>query len=314
MSIALIDANSIGYSSNSTAKLSVGEVETQAVYGVLNSVRELIVKFGYKPIMIWDGHAQWRYDLYPEYKANREAKADKELKPYEIAAQENRASYKRQVPNIIRGLSLLGVQQIIPKGDEADDVAAYLANHYAAKEIAVMLVSRDHDWLQNVNNYVSWYNPVEKHVVTRKTFQEVTGYKHPFQFVAEKCLLGDTSDNITGVNGVGKACAPLLINHYGSVKAFLSEVKLDSAEWKAPTPELKRYRKKLIEFGLNINGGIDIYDRNWKLMNLLNVEKPKNLKIIKDPLDEAAFKSFCQELAFHSIIKKQQEWLSPFVR
>jgi DNA polymerase-1 len=312
MTIVMIDGNSVGRAANAATRLSANGHETQAIFGTMNTVRDMSLKFRGRPLVLWDGLAQWRYDLYPEYKANRELDPNKQLKPYEIAAQKAKESYRKQRPHIIEALRLLGVRQVIPKHDEADDAAGYLSKQMSDEGKKIVLVSRDHDWLQLVNENVNWYNPVEKELVTKRTFEEYTSYKHPSQFVAEKCLIGDSSDCITGVAGVGDKCAPLLIHHYGTMKNFFKEVESAGADWVAPTPELRRYRKKLIEFGLNTNGGIDIYERNLKLMSLLNVQKPKSVEVIKSPFNNDEFVEFCHEFAFQSILRRYDDWIEPF--
>jgi 5'-3' exonuclease len=311
--VILIDGNSVGHASNAAARLSVGDLETQAIYGTINAIRDLMLKYvNHTPICLWDGRAQWRYDLYPEYKGKRKLDPNKIPKPYEIQQQKMRDSYYKQRPHIVEALDLLGVRQVIPQHDEADDLAGYLAKSYSKKGKKVILVSRDHDWLQLVDDNVTWFNPVDNQTVTQKTFQEYTGYKDPRQFVAEKCLVGDSSDNIKGVSGIGEKAANLLLNHYGYVHFLFEEFEDLGIGWKPPTEELRRYKKKLLEFIAEGSEGRDIYDRNHKLMSLLDKEKQTNVKVIRNSLREADFVEFCHEFAFQSIIRKLDEWLSPF--
>lgn len=312
MTVLLIDGNSIGHANNASSRLSVGGIETQAIIGSLATMRDLMVKFDATPICLWDGRAQWRYDLYPAYKAKRQLDPNKTPKPYEIAAQKARESYRVQRPHIVRGLQLLGVRQVIPQDDEADDIAGYLAKDFSAKGKAVVLTSRDHDWLQLVDENVKWHNPVESELVTHHTFAEYTGYEHPHQFVAEKCLVGDSSDNINGVSGIGEKCAQALLAHYGTVEAALAEIQAVGDQWTPPNKELSRFKKKLVNFALDTDGGIGIYERNQKLMSLLNVQKPTSLRVVREPLNEEGFQEFCYEFAFQSILRKYDEWITPF--
>jgi 5'-3' exonuclease len=297
---------------NASARLNNGSIDTQAIFGSLNTIRDLTIKFKGIPSVIWDGRAQWRYDLYPDYKAKRNLDPNKTPKPYEIAAQKAKESYRQQRPHIVEGLSLLGVRQILPKDDEADDIAGYLAGDMSAKGKKVVVVSRDHDWLQLVSKSVDWYNPVEKELVTAATFQEYTGYEDPMQFVYEKALVGDTSDCINGVQGIGPKCAPALIKHYGTPTGLIDEVKSVGEDWKPPIPELRMFRKKLVDFGLNKNGGVDILERNMKLMCLLNVKKPASIEVRRTDYQQEAFVEFCHEFAFQSILRRYSEWIKPF--
>ncbi len=315
MTVILIDMNSVGHANNAATRLTAGDLETQAIFGTLNSVRDLMMKYeGFTPIGLWDGRAQWRYDLYPEYKAKRKLDPNKVAKPYELKQQQARESYHEQRPYIIKGLQLLGVRQICPQDDEADDLAGYLSKDFSAKGKRVVLVSRDHDWLQLVDKSVSWFNPVDNETVTDKTFEEYTGYKHAMQFVAEKCLVGDSSDNITGVSGIGVKCAPLILHHYGYPGYMIDEIRAAGDDWSPPIKELNRYKKKLMELAADGSEGEAIFHRNVKLMNLLDVKKPSNLEMIHQDLDEYGFEEFCHSLAFHSILRKQEEWLAAFRR
>ena len=68
----LIDGNNITHAAQSMKKLTVGEIEVQAVYGFLRQIRKLIARYPIlKPIVLWDG-ASWRNMQFPEYKENRE--------------------------------------------------------------------------------------------------------------------------------------------------------------------------------------------------------------------------------------------------
>jgi len=313
--VTLIDSNSVGHANNAVATLSVGGYQVQAIFGVLNSIRDLRIKHPKnKQLCLWDGKAYWRYALLPEYKGKRNLDPNKKPKPYEIKAQALRDAYKLQVPDIIRGLGLLGVSQIIPTEDEADDLAGYLSGRYVKAGKKVLLVSRDHDWLQLVGESVSWFNPIDRVTVTGDTFQEYTGYAHAMQFLQEKALIGDNSDNIGGVAGIGPKASQLLLNHYGSIEALYLTAK--DGEWEPPTKELKRYRKKVTDFiGKEKTEGMAIFRRNMELMNLIDAKQPKSstLEVKKDPINVDGFLDFCEEFQFRSILNKQEQWLKPFM-
>ena len=315
--VILVDGNSVGHACNAATRLTAGDLETQAIFGTIGAIRDLTIEHkGATVIVLWDGRAQWRYDLHPEYKGKRKLDPNKVPKPYEIEAQKRRESYHEQKPYIVEALGILGVRQILPQDDEADDIAGYLAVDFSNKGKKILLVSRDHDWLQLVDDNVSWFNPVEKETVIGATFEEYTGYELQRQFVEEKCLIGDSSDNVNGIAGIGAKAAPLIINHYGSVAKMLVAVEpdADNEKWKPPTKELNRYNKAMRSFAKKDSEGRKIWERNWKLMSLLEVEKPSNISVVKTPLNEEAFDEFCHQMAFFSILKKKAEWLQPFIK
>jgi len=311
--VMLMDMNGIGHANNAASKLTVGDYQVQAIFGSLNSIRELKLKnANLKPIGLWDGRAQWRYDLYPEYKGKRKLDPNAKPKPYQVKAEEQRQAYRLQRDDIVHGLELLGVTQVIPKHDEADDLAGFLSRRYSSAGKEVLLVARDHDWLQLVNKNTSWFNPVDDVTVNHASFCEYTGYETSLQFVQEKALIGDSSDCIKGVAGIGEKAAQLILNHYGSVEALHLAAK--DGDWEPPIKELSRYRKKINEFvGQEKTEQLDIFKRNMKLMNLLEIDKPKNIVVKKEPIDVDGFIEFCHELNFKSIINKKEQWLEPFM-
>src|SRR4051794_35351265 len=86
----LVDANSRGYAFHDSAKLTVGAFQTQAIFGMVKEMRNIYFSMPTRQVyVLWDGRAQWRYDLYPEYKAGREGKSAVE--------DAHRAAYKAQV-------------------------------------------------------------------------------------------------------------------------------------------------------------------------------------------------------------------------
>ena len=96
----LIDGNSIGHANHNATKLTVGEMQTQAIFGVVKSVRALAESYpGWNQLVLWDGKSAWRKQIYPDYKENRKAKDEKQ--------QAHKDAYKAQSPFIRKALQLL---------------------------------------------------------------------------------------------------------------------------------------------------------------------------------------------------------------
>lgn len=313
MSVLILDMNSIGNAANAMTKLTVGGAEMQAVYGSLITVRELITRFPStrKVVGLWDGQSERRIKIFPEYKANRTLDLTKPLKDYEAKAQQAKESYRKQKPYIMQGLSLLGISQVVPTVDEADDWAGYLCRRLTDRSESVTLVSRDHDWLQLVRHGVDWYNPFVKETVSHVSFETYTGYEDPYQFLQEKALIGDKSDNINGVKGIGKVAAQAILAHYGNVQTLLAE---NSFIWSPPTPELRKFGKKIMDFIDPIDtSGRTIFYRNMDLMNLIDTKVDiASAKMSRTRLDDAAFHNFCDTFVFRSILRNYNTWLKPF--
>lgn len=292
----LIDANSVGFASHNGTKLSAGDVETQAIFGMLRSVRNLVIeRSGHRPILLWDGES-WRKSASAEYKANRDD---------DPKAREMREAYKRQRPFMFKAMKAIGVTQVVAKNMEADDLAAIMTDRLVAKGENVVLVSGDKDWLQLVQPRVLWHDPIRVRDCSYRNFETTTGYANPRAFVEGKALQGDTSDNIKGVGGIGEKGAAKLLAEWGSVAAFVKAYRAG---------EVAKPGKRLKEFAENTNGGLQKFAENLKLMDLRSKHRPapEGLKVIRSPIDLNAFGQLCGELAFHSILRDLDAWIKPF--
>lgn len=295
----LIDGNSIGYANHSMNPLTVGGKQIQAVFGMTKQIRNLRQAFaGANILVLWDGKAQWRYDLLPEYKSKREDD------PKKVAMRE---AYREQRPIIGKMLKLVGIKQMVSSTHEADDLAGLFVKTLGANpDNEIVLITGDQDWLQLLRPNVSWYDPRnDGKWVTFKTFTDKTGFLTPEAFLQGKALAGDTSDTIPPVayRGVGEKTAPVFLAEFGSVENFYRMV--DSGEF-TPT---KAVHKKLLTPEARA-----AFERNMRLMNLLNVEKPEpeSVSIARGDFDEIGFKRFCEDLQFHSLLRDFSTFTRPF--
>lgn len=295
----LIDANSIGYANHNMNPLTVGGKQIQAVFGMTKQTRNLRQAFPDSDIlMLWDGRAQWRYDLLPEYKGKREDD------PKKVASRE---AYREQRPLIGQMLKLVGIKQMIVSTHEADDMAGYLVKTLGANSSnEIVLVTGDHDWLQLLQPNVSWYDPRQDGKwVTMKTLTDKTGFLTPYALLQGKALAGDSSDNISPVafRGIGEKTAPVFLAEFGSVENFYRMV--DSGEF---TPTKAAHIKLLTPEARAA------FKRNMSLMNLLEVGKPdpKDVKVVRGDFDESGFKRFCEDLQFHSLLRDFSTFTRPF--
>lgn len=296
----IIDGNSIGYANQNGAKLTIGSgFQTQAIFGFIKSMRALLEqKRGWSDLVLWDGHAQWRFDLYPGYKADR----DKD--PQQALMREN---YKKAKPFIQKSLQFLGMRQLTVLSAEADDMAGYFVKTLTATkpDTKIELISGDQDWIQLVNQNTSWFDPIRDQRVHIGNLFDFTGYETPYAFMQGKALQGDTSDKINGVGGIGKGTAPLFLAQFKTVEEFFRRV--DSGEY---VPKKKVEQR----FG-DINGeGRAIFERNVKLMNLLDVPKPNPQDVIytEPQFDKEKFKMICERMNFMSILNNFDNFIRPF--
>lgn len=201
-----------------------------------------------KVIMACDkGSSSYRKLIYPEYKQNRKEKfkdqTDKEKEEFEAFFKEFNATMD-QISTIFPVLRFDGV--------EADDIAAYIVKHTPPSITNIWLISSDRDWDLLVNPYTSRFSYVTRKEVTSDNWN--THYDcEPEQYISLKCLMGDSGDNITGVEGIGPKRAADLIKEYGSAFDIVASLPISS-------------KYKYIQ-SLNTHG--DTILRNYKLMDLL---------------------------------------------
>ena len=317
MQYMLIDGNNIGYAAQHAGALEARKIEVQAIFGVLQTLRKLKKKFPeYKPVMLYDGKAKFRTDIYPQYKGNRNI--DK-------AMEAARESYMIQLPIILDALSFLGVTTIKNDLLEADDLAGILSRAGTKRDTRTMLVSRDGDWLQLIDSHVSVHNPFEDTTTSEKNFVEVTGYVDGEAFLQAKAMHGDSSDNIPPIGGFGKGTTPKWMIKHGSVENFLIKhhkgiltEKLTAAEVRlinniAPPYKIRTAKGHEGEV-ITYERTQDAFSRNFALMNLLT-DPPKvaaNTLRINREKDLAAFERLCNEFSFASILREIDQWAIEF--
>jgi DNA polymerase I len=184
---------------------------TNAVYGftamLINALRDE------KPTHIgvaFDVSRQtFRADAYPEYKGNRSASPDE---------------FKGQVEFIVEVLEAMGIVSVKVPGYEADDIIATLAARGEAEDMDVLIVSGDRDVLQLVTDRVTVLYP-RKGVsdMARMTPAAVLEKYHvaPSDYPDLAAIVGESSDNLPGVPGVGPGYASKWLNQYGSLGALV---------------------------------------------------------------------------------------------
>ena len=177
-------------------------------------------------VFVQDGRGKnFRHEIFPLYKANREAT------PEDLV---------RQIDPIQRMVRALGLRLLVSEGCEADDCIASLAERFSA-QCPVVIVSGDKDLKQCLGPNVFMWDPGsrEEKLVSAEDFVRETGVQ-PSQWADVQALIGDTSDNIPGVPGIGpkkaqqifESCASLeeIRDHFERVPAKLQEKLRDHLE------------------------------------------------------------------------------------
>jgi 5'-3' exonuclease len=143
-----------------------------------------------------------RKNLISEYKGTRNLQRITNWEAFDNLEEEHDSKID-QIVRIIQYLKLLPVKTTILDKVEADDIIAVLAEKLVKKHNSTcFIVSSDKDFLQLVTDKIILYRPMEKEYYTPKVVEEKLGLL-PKNFILYKTLLGDNSDNIKGIKGLG---------------------------------------------------------------------------------------------------------------
>ena len=200
-------------------------LHTNAVYGFLNILFKILdeEKAQYLAVAFDLKAPTFRHKMYAEYKGTRKAM------PEEL---------REQVPVMKEVLSAMGVPLLMKEGYEADDLLGTIAGQAERAGLEVSIVSGDRDLLQLATDKVQIRIPK-----TKRTGTEIENYyaadvkeKYlvtPTEFVDVKALMGDASDNIPGIPGIGEKTATKIISEFGSIENahdHLEEIKPNKAK------------------------------------------------------------------------------------
>ncbi|MCB5262595.1 MAG: DNA polymerase, partial [Candidatus Cloacimonetes bacterium] len=195
---------------------------TSAIFGVINSFLTLIDKMEAKYIAIaFDRKAPtFRHIDYKEYKANRPPM------PEDLVAQ---------LPAVLEFFELIKIPQVGADGYEADDALGTMGEHFKS-DFEIVYVTSDKDYCQLIEDGSGMYDPMKDNFLDSKAVYEKYGVQ-PQQFIDYLALMGDSSDNIPGVRGIGPVSAQKLLEEYQSLQEIYQHI--DEVD--------PKFRGKLIE-------------------------------------------------------------------
>jgi len=161
----------------------------------------------------------FRNEMFPAYKDNRD-EAPEDL--------------KKQLPIAIEWIEQMGFPNLMREGYEADDIIATVTKFARQKGLKVRIVSHDKDLYQLIDDgEVVMYDAVKRQEVDEEACIAKFGV-HPKDFINFQALLGDSSDNVPGVKGIGKVGAAKLINKYHTLEAIYADIE------NAGTPRIQK--------------------------------------------------------------------------
>ena len=215
--LVLLDGHSLAYRAffalPSDLQTTTGQV-TNAVYGFASMLVKLFGEITSDRFAVCfdQGRPAYRYDVYPEYKANR---------------QTSPSEFSQQMPLIREVLAALRIPVVEVPDHEADDVIATLVDQAASQGIPTVVVTGDRDILQLVDDSRDVRVMMTSRGITdTRTYDEAAVMERygvpPSRYVDLAALRGDSSDNLPGVPGVGEKTATKLVVEYGSAEEALA--------------------------------------------------------------------------------------------
>lgn len=251
-----------------------------AVYGFINMMTKLLKMVedhsyqNYLALVFDSGRETFRNKLYSEYKANR-PEAPEEL--------------KKQFPIMREVADALNIKALEQVGYEADDLIATYAKIASRENSEVIIVSSDKDLMQLVNDKVKMFDPLKNVNIGRDEVIKKFGVP-PEKVIDMQAMIGDSSDNIPGIPGIGPKTALELITEFGSLDAVLenaSKIKQKKrSEVVQNNKEMALLSRKLVTLDSDVPVTTEFSE--------LEVKK----------IDYQKFIEFLKKYEFHSLLSK----------
>ena len=250
---------------------------TNALYGFINMMNRIIKEENPSYIMVaFDKGKTFRHDKYDDYKAGRAAMPDE---------------LKLQFPKAKEVLEAMGIKYYEIDNYEADDIIGTLAKKVDEEdEFVATIVSSDKDLLQLISDevVVKLLKSNDHIMMTKEEFKNVYGLD-PIKMIDLKALMGDSSDNIPGVKGIGEKTAIKLLSEYDSLDGLYDHID----EIKGKTKEKLEHDK----------------DNAYMSYDLATIYRNVPLDFdledcVYNGYDSIKFKEELEELEFYSLLKK----------
>lgn len=220
---------------------------TNGLYGFVNMINKIVAEENPKYMMVaFDIGKTFRHEKYKDYKGGR---------------RETPEDLKVQFPIAKKILTAMGIKYLECEGYEADDIIGTISSWCDKDpEYEALIVSSDKDLLQLISDetVVKLLKPKDYIMMDKATFIQTYGFE-PIKMIDLKALMGDASDNIPGVKGIGEKTAIKLLTQYGSLDGIyenIDNIKGSTHEKLVTGNEDAYYSKELVtiyrEVPLNI--------------------------------------------------------------
>lgn len=281
-------------------------------YGMLQTILTSLNRFPgiTKCVIVWDtGRSARRMALCPTYKANRKSD-DPEYVKYKGLFEQQKMLCQAVLP-------AFGTRNAMIPCAEGDDILGWFARKL---EEDLVVITEDKDLLQLVNKRTAVFQPIKEKFVSLGNFREVADCAKPL-FLVRKAIVGDASDNIEGVKGMGPTCTKRLMDvacdYLAQRKANTGRDLLRLAvQTLVETDKRNRNRyTKVLE-------NTDLVSRNMKLMDVrledfTEAEEATLMRSLDSGagcFDEREALGFLQRMSFKTFIDDWTRFSAPFRR
>lgn len=290
------------------------------IYHFINTIKKFLEEHNYdKVIVCWDSETNTtvRKEIYPNYKSQR--RNDMNEDQYE--------SYLHQRQRVKQYLEEVFVRQIEVPNNESDDLIAYYCK--IANDEDITIFSADKDFTQLISKRIKVYSPVKKEYYKFGDMISMNKVDIPHQNVLlTKVFVGDKSDNICGIDGLGEKTLvklfPILLEKSCTIDEILDNARIISQEKKVP-----KIIGKILT-GQSKNGilGEEFYNTNLKIVNLFEPLITEDAKSVVeevygesiDPTDRGyknLMKMMMEDGLFKYLPKNDEAWVNfllPFLK
>ena len=243
------------------------------VFGFLRSLKSAITKFKPDEVLIaWDGPKSGlkRKQMFPEYKANRRKDWKRgSVKAFDFMSEQQQSdNFGFQLRRVHEYLDKFPVKTIQIPYLEADDIIAQYVQYIGGNE--AVIYSTDADFKQLITDKILHYNPISKKLLSRDTFVDEKGYE-PHNYKIVKTIMGDSSDNIPGIKGIGEKTLMKLYPSLVDSEEFEFDDLVDNATH-ILNSGAKGYTKSQLSKYRQIVENEKLLQLNYKLMQLNDVD------------------------------------------
>jgi len=290
--VIVIDGNHLSHRLRHTMNLSTDDVQTGVLYGFITNLVHLWNKFETTSIIVcWDsGTPEFRTELYPDYKKRTGEREEDPTWPDMIRQME-------QLQELLPYMGVLSLKN--EEKSEADDLIYTVTTTLDAN---IIIVSGDTDMWQLVSDNVHVYIPKRSEIICPNNFEKFTDSLSKDGWNMYRAMVGDSSDKIKGIPGIGDKTARKLISDFQTDEELFDAASYhDERISKSVINKLVKYEETFFDLMEIMVLGAEHYDLGmsyWNELQKIVVNQFYNYQIPS----WRWVRNFCEDYKFYSLI------------